>query len=144
MRALTLDEILARDTYQKLTPVLRGRAREIAGRIKNKMLSIEVNEIALNGISLCIMRGRTNYGYYEYLAIANNSKFYCVDGAFSGYIHGDYNHPCSAASNEDVLSFLSNARGFIEALGKIETEKARTLRGALEDSGKLLDEIRTI
>lgn len=141
----TLDEILARDSYQKLTTVSRGRAREIAGRIKNKMLSLEVNEITLNGISLCIMRGRTNYGYYEYLAInTDDSNFYCIDGAFNGYIHGDYNHPCSAASNKDVLSFLNNARGFIEALGKIETGKARTLRKALEDSGKLLDEIRTI
>lgn len=135
----TIDEILKRDDYKKLVPALRDRAEEIARNVKYKMLDLDMEELSLKGFDLYIVRGRTNCGSYEYLAFDagydNESfrhRFYCIDGAFSGYIHGDFNHPCYAASNKVMLDFLNKAKGIIEMLGEIETEKVKSIEEALE------------
>lgn len=135
----TIDEILKRDDYRKLIPALRNRAEEIAKKIEYKMVELDVDSIEINDFCLCLIQGRTNRGSYEYLAIGTRaSGFYCVDGAFrDGYIHGDFNYPCSAASNNLMLNFLNNAKAFIGMLGDIETEKAKSITKALKDVEEL-------
>lgn len=135
----TIDEILKRDDYKKLVPALRDRAKEIARLIRGKMLDLDEGRITFNGLNLYIVQSRTNCGSYEYLAIdeEDSDLLYCLDGAFSGYIHGDFNHPCYAASNNRMLDFLNNAKGIIEMLDEIETEKMKSITEALKNVEKL-------
>jgi hypothetical protein len=140
----TIDEILKRDDYKKLVPALRSRAEEVAHLIKEKMVDLDLRSFDGTGFSLHIVRSRTNCGSYEYLAFdAGESdyyyahRFYCLDGAYQGYVHDDFNHPCYTASNGMMLKFLNNAKEIIEKLDEIETEKVKSITEALKNVEEL-------
>lgn len=141
---MSLDAILARDDYKRMTSLLKDRVNDIAERIREKMNQLDVDEITKGGVTVALYCKSSNVGDYHYLAIEtydedcdyplysslnDMGRCYCYGGDFYAKIVG--------ASNKDGLSFLNAAREIIEYLGRIESEKADEIKKALEENADL-------
>lgn len=145
----SLDAILARDDYKRLTAALKERVEEIAKRIRVKMEELDIphdedfyeGEISANGVTVRIDSVHTNScGSYEFLAIKREGEHY---GESSWYsledVNRDYNyardfsaHVCGA-NNKESLAFLNVAKQLIEGLGEIEQKQAAAVEQSLSE-----------
>lgn len=126
----TLDEILKRDDYSRLTEQLKERVKEIAKNIRIKMYQLDLDCLG----DICI-RTVTSHrcGYSDdFLATSeghdlesvNHSYYYCND--YSLYVKG--------ASNKEAIGFLNRVKQYIEMLDEIETEKSQKIEKALQEN----------
>lgn len=127
----TLEEIIKRDDYKRLTSQMRERVEELAEKIRFKMNYLDLKELAVKNTHLYVVSGRTKCGYYEYLALNENDVYYCIDGAYSGYIHGDFFHYCRTATNDMCLKFLNVSKEIFNYLDGVENEKVKDIEDAL-------------
>jgi len=138
----TLDEIIKRDDYKKMTSQLRERTEELAYKIRNKMVQLDLKSVykPAKGVVLHVVSGRSNVGSYHYLAVVEDEHgyaHYCIDGAYSGYVHGDFNCRVITASNAQCLKFLNAAKEIVEWLDRVESEKTSEIESALENTKNL-------
>lgn len=144
----TIDEILNRDDYARLTSQLKERVEEIAERVHNKMIELDIpnnpdyydGEIEVDGLTLCVASARSNCGTYEYLAIRNyDHELVSLEDLNDNYYYaGDYYARVKGANNADALRFLNSARKIIEALGEIEAEQYEEEKKALANTENLV------
>ena len=145
----TLDEILNRNDYVRLTATLKTRVEEIAKRIREKMEALDIandddnfdnGEIGIDGIVVRVvsMKRRT-FGEYEYLAIKREGecygdyKWYSLEDVDKEYYYaGDFTAKVVGASNKEALAFLNVAKKLIEGLENIEDERVNNLQTALK------------
>lgn len=152
----TLDEILNRNDYLRLTETLNERVEEIARRIRQKMVELDIEndddywngEIGVDNVVVCIARQKSSVGTYSYLAIKRKVgaeyEGTPIDGYFSledinknFYYAGDFNARVQGASNKEALAFLNVAKKLIQGLGKIEQEKVKAIENSLETNKDL-------
>ncbi|CDD32341.1 unknown [Bacteroides sp. CAG:714] len=126
----TLDEILKRDDYSRLSERLKERVEELAKKIRIKMYQLDLD--SLGDIHIRTVTSH-RCGYSEdFLATneghdlesVNRSYYYCND--YSLYVKG--------ASNKEALGFLNRIKQYIETLDEIETEKSQAIEKALEEN----------
>ena len=153
----TLDEILKRNDYCRLTENLKERVEEIAGRIRKKMTELDIDnddafwngEIGVDTVTVRIVDKKSSAGTYSYLAIKRS-----VDEEYNGtpiygyfsledidkdfYYSGDFNARVQGASNSEALAFLNVAKKFIQGLGEVEQEKVTAIKNALENNKDLI------
>lgn len=149
----TLDEILGRNDYCRLTATLKERVEEIASRVRQKMVELDIDnddafwngEIGVDTVTVRIVDKKSSVGTYSYLAIKREvdaeydstpiySYFSLEDIDRDFYYSGDFNARVQGASNKEALAFLNVAKKFIQGLGEIEQEKVKAIENALENN----------
>ena len=143
----TLDAILRRNDYARLTATLKARVEEIAKRIREKMDYLDISdddnfdngEIGIDGVVVRVvsMKRRT-FGEYEYLAIKREGechgdyKWYSLEDVGKEYYYaGDFTAKVVGATNKEALAFLNVAKKLIKGLGDIEDERVKSVEAAL-------------
>ena len=150
----TLDEILSRNDYSRLTATLRTRVEEIARSIREKMEDLDIanddnfdsGEIGVDGVVVRVVSiKRQTFGEYEYLAIKREGECYGESSWYSledigkeYYYAGDFTAKVVGASNKEALAFLNVAKKLIEKLGNIEDERVNNLQIALKNTNLIL------
>ena len=143
----TLDEILNRNDYVRLTATLKTIAEEIAKRIREKMEDLDIannddfylGEIGIDNVVVRVKSIKSRAGEYEFLAIKREGKCYGESSWYSledigkeYYYTGDFSAKVVGASNKEALAFLNVAKKLIEGLGNIEDESVKNLQTALK------------
>ena len=144
----TLDEILSRNDYARLTATLRTRVEEIAKRIRAKMEELDITnddnfdsgEIGIDGVVVRVVSiKRQTFGEYEYLAIKREGECYGESSWYSledigkeYYYAGDFTAKVVGASNKEALAFLNAAKKLIEGLGYIEDKRVNSVQTAIK------------
>lgn len=143
----TLDAILRRNDYARLTATLKARVEEIAKRIREKMDYLDISdddnfdngEIGIDGVVVRVvsMKRRT-FGEYEYLAIKREGechgdyKWYSLEDIGKEYYYaGDFTAKVVGATNKEALAFLNVAKKLIERLGYIEDKRVKSIEATL-------------
>ena len=146
---ISLDAILARDDYKRMTEQLRDKVQAIARRIYNKMEELDIDEpIRVDGVTIKRSSVRSNVGIYGFLAILDNDgdrfmpeeyqeKRSLQDIGKEYYYGGDFTAKVIGATNKDALAFLNAAKDFIVALGEVEQKKVDDIDEALKDNDNL-------
>lgn len=148
----TIDEILNREDYIRLTPQLKERVEHIAGLIRKKLVELDETDriILIKGERKCdnvevacrwvladgakrvylAMNCSTeedeDYGFtvWKSLEDVNNSHYY----------YNDYNAFVKGASYNSALRFLNVAKRVVEEVGEIEERKVQAVSKALEET----------
>ena len=143
----TLDAILKRNDYARLTATLKARVEEIAKSIREKMDYLDIadddnfdnGEIGIDGVVVKVvsMKRRT-FGEYEYLTIKREGecygeeKWYSLEDVGKEYYYaGDFTAKVVGATNKEALAFLNVAKKLIKGLGYIEDERVKSVEAAL-------------
>ena len=145
----TLDEILNRNDYIRLTATLKTIAEEIAKRIREKMEDLDIannddfyrGEIGIDNVVVRVKSIKSRAGEYEFLAIKREGECYGESSWYSledigkeYYYAGDFSAKVVGASNKEAIAFLNVAKKLIEGLGNIEGESVKNLQIALKNS----------
>lgn len=144
----TLDEILNRNDYVRLSESLKEQTKEIAKRIRTKMVELDINndsfdngEIGADGVTVCVKSRKSNAGSYEFLAIKRKGDYYgeaewysLEDVGKDYYFAGDFNAEIVGASNKEALAFLNVAKKLIEGLGEVEDKLMNSVQTALKNA----------
>ena len=143
----TLDAILRRNDYARLTATLKARVEEIAKRIREKMDYLDISdddnfdngEIGIDGVVVKVvsMKRRT-FGEYEYLTIKREGecygeeKWYSLEDVGKEYYYaGDFTAKVVGATNKEALAFLNVAKKLIKGLGYIEDKRVKSIEATL-------------
>ena len=145
----TLDEILNRNDYIRLTATLKTRVEEIAKRIREKMEDLDIannddfyrGEIGIDNVVVRVKSIKSRAGEYEYLSIKREGECYGESSWYSledigkeYYYAGDFSAKVVGASNKEAIAFLNVAKKLIEGLGNIEGESVKNLQIAVKNS----------
>lgn len=142
----SIDEIINRDDYTRLTKALKDRTEEIAVKVKRKMKDLDLDEMIINGFKIVVKKYSADYGqyhsdklsierycpvdydggYYEYLSLEDINESY--------YLAGDYKCKIEGASNKQALKFLNSAKKIFEYLDDTESEQVNDVTNALEET----------
>lgn len=143
---VSLDAILARDDYKRMTEQLRDKVQDIAQRIYNKMEELDIDEsIRVDGVTIKRSSVRSNAGTYEFLAIMDNDgdrfmpeeyqeRHSLMDIDREYYYAGDFTAKVKGATNKEALAFLNAAKDFIVALGELEQKQTDDIKQAIEEN----------
>lgn len=141
----TLDEILSRNDYARLTATLKSRVEEIAKRIREKIEDLDIandddfyhGEIGIDGVAVRVESIKSRAGKYEYLAIKREGECYgdaswysLEDVGKEYYYAGDFTAKVMGASNKEALAFLNVAKKLIEGLGELEQKRVESEKAA--------------
>lgn len=142
----SIDEIINRDDYARLTKALKDRTEEIAVKVRRKMNDLDIDTIKVDGLTLTVKKHSADYGqyhsdklsierycpvdydggYYEYLSLEDINESY--------YLAGDFKCKIEGASNKQALKFLNAAKKIFEYLDEIETQQVNDVNKALEET----------
>ncbi len=138
----SLDAILARDDYKRMTAQLKDKVQTIAHRIYNKMEELDIDEaIRVDGVTIKRSSVSSSVGTYYYLAIIVDysddyddyqERHSLEDVGREYYYGGDFSAKVRGASNKEALAFLNAAKDFILALGKLEQKQAADIKQAIK------------
>lgn len=141
----TLDEILSRNDYARLTATLKSRVEEIAKRIREKMEDLDIandddfyhGEIGIDDVAVRVESIKSRAGGYEFLAIKREGECYGEASWYSledigkeYYYAGDFTAKVVGASNKEALAFLNVAKKLIEGLGELEQKRVESEKAA--------------
>ena len=142
----TLDEILSRNDYVRLSASLKTRVEEIAKRIREKMEELDIEndddfdsgEIGIDDVVVRVVSTkRRTFGEYEYLAIKREGecygeeKWYSLEDVGKEYYYaGDFTAKVVGATNKEALAFLNVAKELIEGLGELEQKRVESVKAA--------------
>lgn len=131
----TLQEIIERKDYVRVTERLADAVVELAEKIRNKMQSLDLD----NWDDVTIGQVKSyNSGYSNsYLAFNDGCSLYDLETRQNGYYYycNDFNAKVLCASNKMRLDFLNNANEILQELDKYETEQTKEIEDALVKAG---------
>lgn len=156
----TIDEILNRNDYQRMTVQLKERVQEIAFRMRLKLVELDLEDeevgVAVKGMNGCnadyvAVRYASvcsnSCGSYDYLGIDvsdNEDKRYgctCLhsleDINKDYYYAQDFTAHVRGASNKEALRFLNAAPQLFKLLDEIEEKQVQVVKDALEKTKNL-------
>lgn len=142
----SIDEIINRDDYARLTKALKDRTEEIAVKVRRKMQDLDLDTIKADGFTLAVKKYSANQGqyhfdnlsikrycavdygggYYEYLSLEDINESY--------YAYDDFNCKIEGATAKQALKFLNSAKKIFENLDEIETQQVNDVNKALEET----------
>ena len=142
----TIDEIINRDDYARLTKALKDRTEEIAVKVRRKMNDLDLDEIYIEGMTLIVKEYSADHGQYHFDNLS--IKQYCAvdyDGGYDEYLsledinesyyaYDDFNCKIEGASTKQALKFLNSAKKIFEYLDEIETQQVNEVNKALEET----------
>ena len=144
----TLDDILKRNDYVRLTPSLKAAAKDVARCIREKIEDLDLandddfyqGEIGIGDVAVRVESVKSHHGEYEFLAIKREGECYGDASWFSledigdqYYFKGDYTAEVCGASNKEAIAFLNVAKQLIEGLGDVEQKRIDRAQQALNE-----------
>lgn len=139
----TLDEIIKRNDYVRVTKQLRERAHELSEIILRKIVELDCAEstMCFNGHSYEVHTLTSNVSSEDFLCVQEFGDFdgdmyvshYNLHGR-KGYMHGDFNCPLKDASNAMYRDFLNDCRDILAWLDHIESKKVTECEQALKNA----------
>ena len=144
----TIDEILNKNDYSRLTEQVRQRVEEIAERIHYKLDNLDIandsdyhnGEICYGDVIVRVANYSYNDDYYTTLTIKSGGEWHTLERVGRAVGFDDGNYIRGRATNNECLAFLNVARKLIEGLGYIEERKAEAIHKALSDTFFLEEE----
>lgn len=143
----TIDEILERNDYSRMTENLKERVDELAKKIRRKMTILDLihdndfdkGEIGTNDVVVAVKSVRSKgFGEYEFLAIKSGNDWPSLEDIGKMYYYtGDFSAPVQGASNHDALRFLNHAKELIKGLADYEDKKSQEIERLLEETKDL-------
>lgn len=142
----SIDEIINRDDYARLTKTMKDRTEEIAVKVRRKMNDLDLDEMIINGFKIVVKKYSADYGQYhsdklsiERHCVYNYNEEYneyvsLEDINESYYLAGDYKCWITGASNKEALKFLNSAKKIFEYLDDTESEQVNDVTNALEET----------
>lgn len=148
----SLDNILARNDYKRLTETLKERVKYIAKAIRLKMEELDIpkddehfflGEIQVNKVKVAVKTIHSeSFGDYNFLAIKRVSNDYNIPNTWASlediehsyYYCGDFNKWVEGANNKEGLAFLNVAAEIIEGLGEVEKSQVAEINKALDNT----------
>ena len=127
----TVDEIVARQDYEKLNGALNERVKEIADIIRKKMCYLQITE--LDDYRICEVKANSGYSD-DYLAVEGEYGYSSLETDGGYYFCNDFNCHVCAASYQQKLDFLNSSKSLFEQLDAIETAKCEEISKALEEN----------
>lgn len=138
MKERSLDEILKRNDYVKLVPVLRERAKKIVSLIKSKMEDLDLDAVTI----------RVDGEYYDFLntyiepEVCAVKKYFCIRHEKITYVLEENVYPyydnMDGANNKNFLFFLNHAKEIIKVLELKENGLVSSVQNALKETDSLL------
>ena len=142
----TIDEILKRDDYARLTKTLKDRTEEIAVKVRRKMNDLDLNEIYIEGLTLIVKEYSADHCQYHFDNLS--IKRHCIDYYNeesdeyvsledvnkSYYAYDDDYCKVEGANNKEALKFLNSAKKIFEYLDESETQQVNDVTKALEET----------
>lgn len=145
---ISLDEILAREDYMRMTEHLKDKVEYIAHRICDKMFELDIEEsLSVDGVTIEPTSVCSNVGGYLFLAILDNASMqeqyirrHSLEDIGRGYYYGgDLTAWVQGASNKEALSFLHAAKDIILKLGEIEQMQADDIKQAIDENDNITE-----
>lgn len=156
----TIDEILNRNDYQRMTVQLKERVQEIAFRMRLKLVELDLEDeevgVAVKGMNGCnadyvAVRYASvcsnSCGSYDYLGIDvsdNEDKrngctcLHSLEDINKDYYYAqDFTAHVRGASNKEALRFLNAAPQLFKLLDEIEEKQVQVVKDALEKTKNL-------
>lgn len=135
----TLEEIIERNDYKKISENLANKVEELADKITQKMVDLDIKE--LDDLEVFEVRGQHFSQYFlriafpdRYSGVLNICKNSTYGNSRSGeYFANDFNCWINFAKNKDALYFLNNLQRYLSLLDETETEKVREAEKALSE-----------
>ena len=139
----TLDEIIKRNDYVRVTEQMRERAHELARIILKKIVELDLEDETwcFNGHNYKVHTVVSNQGTDDLLCVPVVSDF---DGHLSmdfynlhgrnGYLYGDYSCPLHDASNFRYRDFLNDCKDIFAWLDHMESKKVSECEEALKNA----------
>ena len=142
----SIDEIINRDDYARLTKTMKNRTEEIAVKVRRKMNDLDLDTIKVDGLTLTVKKYSANQGQYHFDNLS--IKRYCTvdyDGGYyeylsledineSYYAYDDFKCKIEGATAKQALKFLNAAKKIFENLDEIETQQVNDVTKALEET----------
>ena len=142
----SIDEIINRDDYARLTKTMKDRTEEIAVKVRRKMNDLDLDTIKVDGLTLTVKKYSANQGQYHFDNLS--IKRYCTvdyDGGYyeylsledineSYYAYDDFKCKIEGATAKQALKFLNAAKKIFENLDEIETQQVNDVTKALEET----------
>lgn len=142
----SIDEIINRDDYARLTKTLKDRTEEIAVKVRRKMQDLDLDTIKVDGLTLAVKEYSANQGqyhfdnlsikrycavdygggYYEYLSLEDINETY--------YAYDDFKCKIEGATAKQALKFLNSAKNIFSYLDEIETQQVNDVTKVLEET----------
>ena len=126
----TLQQIIERDDYKRLSRNLANKVEDLANIVIKKMEELEIEELG----DLSLVTKSASYYTHKYLVIKKDYYYQsgvlnvCRNSDYGGgrpgfYYAGDYSKWVDFATNEEALYFLNNFKKYMELLDEIESKK---------------------
>lgn len=156
----TIDEILNRNDYQRMTAQLKERVEEIAHKVRIKLIELDLEDEEV-GISIkdahgcnvdyvvlrCASVTSNSCGSYEFLGIDVSSNednrhgctcLHSLEDINKDYYYAqDFTAHVRGASNKEALRFLNAAPQLFKLLDGIEEKQVQVVKDALEKTKNL-------
>ena len=134
----TLQQIIERDDYKRLSRNLANKVEELANIVIKKMEELDIEELG----ELAIVKKSASYFEHKYLVIkkdyyyqsgvlnvCKNSDY--GNGRVGFYYGGDYSKWVDFATNEEALYFLNNFKKYMELLDEVESKKVAEIEACM-------------
>jgi len=134
----TLEQIIKRDDYKRLSRNLANKVDDLANIVIKKMEELEVEELG----DLSLVKKSASYFEHKYLVI--KKEYYYQSGVLNVcrnsdngngrngfYYAGDYSKWVDFATNEEALYFLNNFKKYMELLDEIESKKVAEIEACM-------------
>lgn len=156
----TVEEILKRNDYVRLTENLVERVEEIAKIVRHKMYYLDIDKITVNGVTVAITTYyNCNFGSTTFLAMPTEYReewngsygrpqineddelvYTSLEDINKDYCIGDdWNCRFIGADNKQARLFLNNAKAILERLDEIETEQVDEINKALKETEDIIN-----
>lgn len=126
----TLEEVLKRNDYKRLTKNLESRVEELAEKLREKMIQLDLEEFG----DYCIRTVRSRSGFSEtFLAYYDWQDYYnleCVN--YTYYFSNDFNCLIKGATTKMALYFLNNFKEILAELDDYETKMCKEIQDSLK------------
>ena len=145
----SIDEIINRDDYARLTKALKDRTEEIAVKVRRKMEDLDLDEIDIEGMTLIVKEYSADYGQYHFNNLSIKQR--CIDDYNEEsdeylsledinetyYAYNDFKCKIEGASAKQALKFLNAAKKIFDNLDEIETQQVNDVNNALEETNDI-------
>ena len=149
---ISLDKILARDDYKRMTEKLKSIAEEVARAVHKKMDELEIEnntdfddgEIGVGDVVVKVIsvKGSSGFersflGIKRYEEEAHHAYYASLEDINSTYYFcGDFNARIYGATNKEALAFLNVSAKLIKGLGEVEQHQVDEIQKVLNERRK--------
>lgn len=131
----TIEEIITRNDYVRVTQRLADAVVELAEKVRTKMEALDLED--WDTFRVCRVHSRCGYTDTHLAYIREDGMCFNLETSNFGYYYfcNDYNCKVMCASNKMRLEFLNEAREILHELDEYETSKVSEIEASLANAG---------